>query len=485
MGSMVEESRSRIIDTHVSTVALVDGYAFKRKRPVRTEFLDFSTAEARAEACRREVELNRRLAPDVYLGVADLVLDGDVLEQIVVMRRLADDRRLSAILDDDDVHDQLRRLVVLLADFHSRARRGPEIDEASGRDAMVQLWAESVEQVREVGRGTIDPEELDEVASLAPEYLAGRQDLFDRRLAAGRACDGHGDLQAEDVFCLDDGPRVLDCLEFADRFRFVDVLADVSFLAMDLERLDHPELARELLDTYRDLTGDDWPASLEHHHVAYHAHVRAKVACIRLQQGDDGARGLAVQLHALARRHLEAGRVHLVVVGGAPGTGKSTLATALAERIDGVVLSSDRVRDEVEPRSGGTNDVVGAGRYSDGRIDHVYDELLARAEPLLAHGERVVIDASWLDPAKRRRVRALAERTSSHLTELRCTCPPEVAERRIAERARQGDDASEVTVELARTIAASAPPWPEAHEVDTTIPAADAARVADVLACRV
>jgi aminoglycoside phosphotransferase family enzyme/predicted kinase len=482
---MDQEPRSRVIDTHISNVVLVDGYAFKRKRPVRTAFLDFSTPFLRERACRREVELNRRLSPDVYLGVADVVLEGELLDRVVVMRRLPEDRRLSSLLDEDEAPDQIRRLARLIADFHGRARRGPDVDEASGRDAMVRLWGESTTQLGELGQGLIDHGEMELVGGLAREYLDGRRPLLDRRLADGRACDGHGDLQAGDVFCLPDGPRVLDCLEFADRFRCADGLADVAFMAMDLERLGHPDLGRLFLDTYRSLTGDDWPRSLEHHHIAYRAHVRAKVACLRSHQGSADAAIEARELHSLALRHLEAGRVRLVMVGGAPGTGKSTLAAALAERIGAVVLSSDEVRDEVEPR-GGTpiEPAFGEGRYRSDRVDHVYDEMLRRAEFLLGQGEHVVLDASWLDADRRRVARALAARSCSHLTELRCTCPPRTAEERIVERARRGVDRSEVTVDLARSLVASAPPWPEAHDVETTIPVADAASVADVLVHR-
>lgn len=475
---MDEEAPSQVVDTHVSTVVLVDGYALKRKRPVRTEFLDFSTPEAREAACRREVELNRRLAPDVYLGVADLVLDDEVLDRVVVMRRLPEQRRLANLLDDPGVHEHLRRLASLIADFHARARRGPDVDAASGVEAVAGLWSEGIEQVRELGQGIIEVAELDRVELLAAQYLDGRRPLFDRRVRERRACDGHGDLQAEDVFCLEDGPRVLDCVEFADRFRFGDVLADVAFLAMDLERLGRADLGREFLDAYRSASGDAWPATLEHHHIAYRAHVRAKVACMRVRQGAPAARRAAVDLHALARRHLEAGQVQLVLVGGSPGTGKSTLATALGGRLGAVVASSDRVRDEVEPRSAAPNDELRGGRYTPERLDRVYGELLERAGTMLALGEHVVLDASWLDPAQRDRAAELATRTGSRLTELRCTCPASVAEARILERARRGDDPSEVTVELARELAARAAPWPDGVEIDTSAPVDAAARAA-------
>ena len=111
-----------------------------------------------------------------------------------------------------------------------------------------------------------------------------------QRIAEGRAVDGHGDLLADDIFCLDDGPRILDCIEFDEALRLGDGLSDVAFLAMDLEHLGRPDLAQRFLDAYREATADVWPSSLEHHHVAYRAQVRAKVAAIRAAQGDHAQR---------------------------------------------------------------------------------------------------------------------------------------------------------------------------------------------------
>src|SRR4029453_13669733 len=131
------------------------------------------------------------------------------------------------------------------------------------------------------GNSVVDLDEVLEVDALAKRYLSGRCLLFDRRISEGRGRDGHGDLLADDIFMLDDGPRVLDCIEFDDRLRLGDALADVAFLAMDLERLGRTDLAERFLAAYREFADDTWPASLAHHHVAYRAQGRAKVGAIR------------------------------------------------------------------------------------------------------------------------------------------------------------------------------------------------------------
>ena len=159
--------------------------------------------------------------------------------------------------------------------------------------------------------------------------------------------DGHGDLIADDIFCLDDGPRILDCLDFDDRLRWLDGLDDAAFLGMDLERLGGPALAEEFMAAYADYSGDPAPASLPHHYVAYRAFVRLKIACLRAAQGDPAAGFEARQLAEVALRHLRAGAVTLVLAGGLPGTGKSALAGAVAGRLGFTVLNSDRIRKEL------------------------------------------------------------------------------------------------------------------------------------------
>ncbi len=468
----------------MSTLFFVGDRVYKSKKPVKTGFLDFSDCDARARACHLEVELNRRLAPDVYLGVADISMDGAAIDHVVVMRRLPEARRLSARLDLPTARDDVRRVAHLIAAFHASARRSHEIDEASGAAAVARLWREGFDQLRPFVGGVLGPDDVQRAEMLAGEYLAGRGSLLDGRVERGLACDGHGDLQAEDIFVLDDGPRVLDCLEFDDRLRYGDVLADVAFLAMDLERLGHPGLARYFLDQYRELSADQWPASLGDLHVAYRAFVRAKVACIRFGQGAEEAGGTARNLWRLTLDHLESARVRLVVVGGSPGTGKSVLSRELADRLDATIVSSDVVRDELMPRADGGGDPLDAGRYSPARLRAVYDEVLRRCELLLAEGVSVVADASWLDPVERERASQLAHGLSAHFTELRCDCPDDVAADRVARRAAGGGDPSEATPEVARQLARRAREWTGATVIDTTVPVGEAAGLAEAVATR-
>ena len=261
----------RFTETHVSTLAFSEERVWKCKKPVHFAFADFTTLERRAENCRREVALNRRLAPDVYLGVQAVDDEsGTVVDFVVEMRRLPDDRRLSRqATGGEDVGPCIERVASLLAEFHRHAATDGAIDDAATSAAIARLWAGNLEELRPFVGAILDPVVYDAIARDSANYVSGREQLFDGRRAAGRIRDGHGDLLADDIFCLADGPRVLDCLEFDDSLRYGDVLADLAFLAMDLEYLGRVDLATTLLDHYRQRSDDTWPRSLEHHYIAY------------------------------------------------------------------------------------------------------------------------------------------------------------------------------------------------------------------------
>lgn len=467
-----------VAETHSAVVFFAGDRAYKLKKPVALGFLDFRSRADREAACHREVELNRRLAPDVYLGVADILGHaGERCDHLVVMRRMPADRRLSALVTAGaDVEDHLWHLAHLLAAFRARAEHSPAADEAAGADATAARWAANTDELIAYAGRYVDEADVGVVAGLAERYLAGRRPLFERRVAEGRACDGHGDLLADDIFCLDDGPRVLDCIEFDDRFRLGDALADVAFLAMDLERLGRPDLAERFLAAYREHAGDTWPASLAHHHVAYRAQVRAKVSAIRAAQGDEASAAEARRLLGLARSHLDAGRVRLVIVGGLPGTGKSTLAGGLGDALAATVLRSDAARKELaglhpdQPAPA----AFGRGIYRVEPTEATYTELLGRARVALGLGETVVLDASWPDPARRQEARALALACHAELVELRCAAPTAVAAERMRARAAAGRDPSDASPQIAAAMAANIAAWPPATTIRTAGDPADA-----------
>ncbi len=449
-------------ETHSGLVVFAGDRAYKFKKAVSLGFLDFSSEAARAAACRAEVDLNRRLAPDVYLGVASLRdEDGAPFDHAVVMRRLPADRSLQRCLErGDGVDEDLWQVAHQVATLHAASRPAGARTQLASADWMRRLWDDAFAVLREVP--SIDPVLLSTLERNVDRYLDGRHQLFDERCDRGRVVDGHGDLQCADVYLLPDGPRILDCIEFDESLRWGDGMLDAAFLAMDLERLGQPDLARTFLDHYEELTGDSWPNSLVHHHIAYRAAVRAKVAVVRSAQAGGPATAVRPYLDIAARR-MELAQVRLTLVGGLPGTGKTTLATSLGESTGAVVLSSDEARADVAGEPEGPSD-PDTGRYRPELRRAVYDRLLSEAEALLSLGEGVVIDASWADAGERDRAREVATRTKSLLSEVQCSAPPVVAAQRIGRRLAGGRSRSEATAEVARVMAQRFDPWPEATE---------------------
>lgn len=467
-------------ETHSGVVLFLGDRAYKFKKPVDLGFLDFREVDQRRSVCEREVELNRRMAPDVYLGVGSLDDPSGVSEPVVVMRRLPEQYRLSnRVRSAANIGPDLTRIARVIAGFHAGASSSPAIEQAGTVAALRRRWEANLSESAQF-RGTfVDPDVLDEITSLVRRYLDGREALFEDRIARGAIIDGHGDLTTDDVFCLPDGPRLLDCLEFDDQLRYVDRLDDVSFLAMGLEALGAGDAGRQLVAVWAALLDDPAPVSLMNHFIAYRAFVRAKVACLRAAQtGADHAP--EVDLFAkIALSHLRAGAVKLVLVGGPPGCGKSTLAGAIADRLGMVTISSDRVRKElsgIDP-SVSAAAPVGHGIYDAEHTAATYRELLRRAEMLLRRGESVVLDASWTRANERQQAVSMASDVSAEVVELRCDVDPGTAAARIARRHSISDADEHVATALRRET----DPWPASRVIDTNRSVEESAALACAL----
>ena len=384
------------------------------------------------------------------------------------MRRLPAARRLSVMVQaHEPVSAAIRQVARILAAQHASAPRGAAISEQGRRDALWRRWKDNIDQIRPLQDSLADASLVNEVQRLAGRFLAGRTPLFEARIRTGRVVDGHGDLLAEDIFCLDDAPRILDCLEFDDRLRWVDGLDDAAFLAMDLERLGASDLAERFTGWYAEFSGDPAPVSLRHHYVAYRAFVRAKVSRLRCHQGDPLARGEARQLVALTLQHLRAGAVTLVLIGGLPGTGKSALAGTLAGQLGFTVLNSDRIRKELAgvPAEQKSPAAYGAGIYDRSWTERTYQELLHRAAELLSRGESVIADASWIASGHRAAAQAMAGNAVADIVQLRCTAPAEVTAYRMSSRTGSASDADPM---VAAKMTAAQIPWPDAITIDTS-----------------
>src|SRR5829696_1984096 len=342
-------------ETHISWVFLVGDRAYKLKKPVRLPFVDYGTVKRRHDMCQKEVRLNRRLAPRVYLGVkAVIAVPGgvalapihhpDAIDYVVEMLRFDESRTLAARVSHGGTpYPALVEVGRTLADFHARA---PERDAGSATTTLKRALAENLETLLELAPDREFARQVSELGRFTNAVLSARHAELELRAAAGRVRDGHGDLRAEHVL-LEQGVEIVDGLEFDPALRMTDVGCDLAFLLMDLEALCSPFAASTVLASYREAGGDPGDDALVAFFGVYRALVRAKVALVRAGQADDRARRLAQARTRLALAERLAWRARhprLIVVAGLSASGKTTLASLLAERSGLRHLASDPVR---------------------------------------------------------------------------------------------------------------------------------------------
>lgn len=457
--------RVELVQTHISWVFLTGERAYKLKKPVNFGFLDFSSLELRERYCRAEVELNRRLAPEVYLGVAPITLDGEglrlggsgtVVDWVVVMDQLDADRLGVAMLERGELSERhLEQLVDVLVPFYDSARRGPEVDRFGSVDALRHNTDENFAQTASVVGKLIARERWQRLRDWNEAFYEASSELIRHRVDEGWIREGHGDLRLSNIF-FEASPQVLDCIEFSDRLRCCDPAADLAFLAMDLDYRGRSDLAGALIERYVAAASDPGLPAVLAYYKCYRAVVRAKVAAFAAADpGFDHTtrrrlRNEARHYFGLAYRYTGGTqRPPLVVVYGLMGTGKSSIAHGLRERLGWHVLSTDAVRKQLAGLGEYARVFVpyGEGLYSAEMNRSVYAEVCRRAENLLQAGLPVVVDGSFKRVEERLALVELAERVGARLLLLEAACGGEEQRRRLEAR-RRHDTRSDGRVEL-------------------------------------
>jgi aminoglycoside phosphotransferase family enzyme/predicted kinase len=488
----------RLYETHISWIVLAGPYAYKIKKPVDFGFLDFSTVERRRAVCADEVRLNRRLCPDVYLGVVDVVerdgqyfLDGPgrPVEPAVWMRRLPAEGMLPNLLARDAVGPRLvRRIARRVARFHGEAATGSGVDEYGSVSTIRGNWVENFAQAAPFPQDMLPILLRQEIRRYVERFMAQHGDLLERRVASERIREGHGDLHAASICVEGRRLQLFDCLEFNPRFRCADVAAEVAFLAMDLDHYGRADLGTAFVDEYVRASGDVEAPMLLDFYKCYRAFVRAKVQGLRLLEG-----GLSPERAGEVARNARAyfdlawayagglGRPTLVVVMGLPASGKTTLARALAGRLGLVHLSSDVIRKQLaglEPTTRRT-EAFGTGLYASVMSGRTYTALRRRAAHWLRRGRSVVLDATHGRPTERRAIRQLADRLGAHAVFLVCRADEGTIRERLGARATDGHTASDARLEIWPALrAAFVEPaeLSEAMSIDTSGSLEDAVR---------
>lgn len=458
--------------THASVLFFAGDLVYKVKKPVSLGFLDFSTLERRRHFCEEEVRLNRRLAPEMYLGVAPITRDaagrvcvrgeGEAVEYAVEMRRLPADLMLDHLLDSGAAgKPEIDRIAGTLAVFHARAATGPGVDEHGTPAAVAVHLDRNLAQVRAVAGDVPDRPRadspvvscraLDHLGAWSRRFRADHRELLQSRVTQGRIRDGHGDLHAGNICMCEPGgmPVIYDCIEFDAALRSCDVASDVAFLGMDLDMRRRRDLSAHLVRVYQSLSGDSSVAALQPLYRSHFAMVRAKVSAIRARdQSLPGEERLAAWRMACRYANLAVGYALpacLIIMTGLPGSGKSWMAREVEAPLGITIVRADEVRKTLAGLSPGDRP-VGAARdelYSPAMTDRTYAALLERARDELTAGRGIIVDATYPTIERRAAVMALAGSLNAPWVVVHSTATEGIIRQRLQARAAEASEPSD------------------------------------------
>jgi aminoglycoside phosphotransferase family enzyme/predicted kinase len=454
----------RVIETHISWVLLAGDFAYKLKKPVDLGFVDFTTLEQRRHYCEEEVRLNRRLAPELYMGVVPITGtfdtprvggEGEPIEYAVQMQRFPDEALLCHVLERGELlTEHIDALADEVAGFH---RRIPVASPSSPYGTPESIWQAAEDNFSQLG------EQAEGVAAVArlkdwsrQEFLLRVED-FSRRKALGFIRECHGDLHLGNMLLLDEKVLIFDCIEFNESFRWIDVLSEVAFAVMDFEYRGRPEYAWRLLNAYLERTGDYCGLSVLPFYLVYRAMVRAKVAEIRLRQRDFATDKERLQRISERQRYLELAarytrsrQPRLAITHGLSGSGKTTVAQAIVEEFGAIRVRSDVERKRLfgQRRNQRAEEDLCEGIYAPDASETTYSRLAELAEAIVRAGYTAIVDAAFLKRSDRDRFSALASRLRVPFVLLDVCADEEVMRERVSIRSAAGTDSSDADLRV-------------------------------------
>ncbi len=485
------------IETHISHVFLAGAFAYKLKKPIDLGFLDFSTLERRRRCCEEELRLNRRLAPDLYLGVVAVTGTaiapriggpGPVQEYAVQMRRFPQE----ALLDRQELSGELiDRLAEDVAEFHARLPVADTESRFGTPEAVLAPMIENLVQIRACALEPYPRDCLERLETWTRARWHALIPMIERRRRNGYVRECHGDMHRGNIALVEGEIRIFDAIEFNPLLRWIDTASEIAFLIMDLEESGAAPLARRFLNRYLERNGDYELLSLLDFYKVYRALVRAKVMAIRLgQAGRDPVqqvldRGTCRRYLELAESYTATRMPRMLIACGLSGSGKSYLARQLREALPFIHLRSDIERKRLFgiSESVSTRASLDAGIYFPTATEWTYARLLRLAEAILGYGYDVLVDATFISGARRACFWDLAERCRIQAAILALDAPVEVLRERILCRRAENKDASEADVQvLERQRLALEPLAPEERARALFIDTSGAQPLAEVLA---
>lgn len=455
-----------VIQTHAAYVFLAPPFVYKIKKPVDFGFLDYSTLEKRRRVCEREIQLNCRLAPNVYLEVVSIYragnrvtfdAHGEVIEYAVKMRQLNDAYFMTELLSRGELgRTEIDRVVAALKDFYRHQPYTPEIAQWGEVKHLKISTDENFRQIKPYVDQTLSRPAFEAIRYYTNEFFRRHPELFQKRIREGRIKDCHGDLHLEHVHLGPEEVAIYDCIEFNDRFRHIDVANDVAFLAMDLDEHGRPDLARYLVEQIASATGDqDMPRVMDFY-KCYRAVIRGKVASLQLDEKEipeaerERSRETAARYFKLALSYALAGSEPLVLcVMGPIASGKSTLATALSRETGWEIVASDRTRKELArlPLHERTPARARSRIYSSEFTKKTYDRLLETAVQRCENDASTIIDATFGRKNQREKFVREFERLGIQFCVIEAIAVPEIIRRRLRKRESESAEISDARLE--------------------------------------
>lgn len=479
-------SQVTVVETHISWVLLTGRYVYKIKKPVSFSFVDFSTIEKRRWFCEEEVRLNRRLAPQLYLGVVSITgspsdprMDGDgtPFEWAVKMKQFPPDQEFHHLLERGNLHESVvGQLAIDIGTFHGRLESAGDPLSYGEPDRVWVPLAECFEDIPLAALPARIQSCMKDLEKWTNQEWKRLRPTLRERKSSGQIRECHGDLHLGNIALFEGRICVFDALEFKPGLRWIDVISEVAFLVMDLESKDRMDLAYWFLNGYLEVTGDYAGMSVFRLYEVYRALVRAKVAGLRLAQVETGSPVQEdilkeiIRYVELAHRLMMPAPPMLMLMHGVSGTGKTTVSTELVK-----ALGAMRVRSDVErKRIYAEQHTVVAGQegserlYASDMTRLTYDRLWDLANTMLQAGHSVVVDATFLEGTQRQSFIRLAQERHVEVVIFDVWAPDKVLAERIASRAKQKSDASDATIGVMEQQKANEEPLTE-REHDMTI----------------
>lgn len=452
----------QLLQTHISYVALTGKYAYKVKKPVNFGFLDFSSLNKRKYYCKKELRLNRRLCPEIYIGVLpitekngkfELNGDGTIVEYAIKMKEFPQEDIMTNMLKQNKITEEIiANITAILIDFYNAQKPSNDIKKYGDLSVVKQNIDENFNQTKPMINITVPKNTYYFIKDAATKFFKQKKEVFLNRIKDNKIFDCHGDLHSGNIVVSDENIYIFDCIEFNDRFRFCDVASDIGFLAMDLDYLNFPYLSSYLIDQYVKKSTDVKIFSVLNFYKSYRAFVRGKVYGFQLMDPyiDTEKKRNVIES---AKKYFDLSRYYtrlfsldllkkkplLFLVSGLSGTGKSTIARKIAVDYHAVQINTDVVRKETAGIDlfEQHHDQIDTGLYDPKKIDDTYKKVMNQAEKVLKKGENVVLDATFQKIKYRAMAHHIAVKNHSTVITLQCVCPDDIIKKRLENRLKK------------------------------------------------